>query len=380
MAEQGENALIVLVGQPAIVTNSTIAGIIDEAAESGQFAGVFGALNGIAGVLEGKLVDLDAQKHKTIEGLRQTPGSVLAGRHRLLEADEAARFIEVLGANEIGTVFVLGGKSAPGVLRYLQDAAAAANYPLIALGAPHCVQNDVNIGDHNAGYGSAARYVAATVRDAARDIASSEDTIAVLEFPGDKSGWLAAASVLARDENSPAPHTILLPERPKTIEAIVDEVRRAYHKHGYALAITTSGVKSNSGDLLDGPALAEVLGSQIGVPTHFERISSLVRSSQISATRADTEEAYHLGLLLVRLATDDCSGYFAALQRDGLGSERGGYKSVDGTVRLDQIDEAPRQLPDEYIAENGFGPSDAFQSWLRPLVGSQVSDYVSLEL
>jgi hypothetical protein len=84
--------------------------------------------------------------------------------------------------------------------------------------------------------------------------------------------------------------------------------------------------------------------------------------------------------LLVRLATDDTSGYFAALQRDGMGSEKGGYKSVDGTVRIDQIDSAPRRLPAEFIAEGGFGPSDAFISWLKPLVGSQVSEYVSLDL
>lgn len=380
MAERGENALIVLVGQPTIVTNSTIAGIIDEAAESGQFAGILGALNGIAGVLEGKLVDFDAQKHKTIEGLRRTPGSVLAGRHRVLNESEAAQFIEVFRANEIGTVFVLGGSAAPGVLRYLQNAAAAAGYPLLVLGAPLCAQNDINIGDHSAGFGSSARFVVNAVRDAARDAESSEETISVLEFPGAYSGWLAAASALARSEQHSAPHAILLPERPKPLEAVVDEIRRAYHKHGHALAVTASGAKSSAGDALDGPSLAAILEAQIGVPTRFERISSQVRSSQISAARGDAEEAHHLGVLLVRLATDDCTGYFAALQRDGLGSEKGGYKSVDGTVRLDQIDSAPRLLPDEYIAENGFGPSESFQSWLRPLVGSLVSEYVSLEL
>jgi 6-phosphofructokinase 1 len=379
MAERGENALIVLVGQPTIVTNSTIAGIIDEAAESGQFAGVFGALNGIAGVLDGKLVDLDAQKRKTIEGLRHTPGSVLSGRHRILEADEAGKFIEVLSANEIGTVFILGGHAAPGVMQYLEKAAAEANYPLLVLGAPLCAQNDVNIGDHNAGFGSAARAVASTMRDAARDAASCEETVIVLEFPGQYSGWLAAASALARTEKTPAPHVIVLPESPKQTEAVVDEVRRAYHKYGYAVVVTASGSKNNSGVLLDGHSLAAILEEQINVSTRFERFSSLMRSAQVSVARGDAEEAYHLGNLLVNLATDDTSGYFAALQRDSLGSEKGGYKSVDGTVRLDQIDSAPRKLPAEFIDESGFGPSDAFINWLRPLVGSQVSEYVSLD-
>jgi 6-phosphofructokinase 1 len=379
MAERGENALIVMVGQPTIVTNSTIAGIIDEAAESGEFAGVFGALNGIAGVLDGKLVDLDAQKHKTIEGLKHTPGSVLSGRHRILEAEETAKFIEVLSANEIGTVFVLGGHDAPGVMQYLQNAADEANYPLITLGAPLCAQNDVNIGDHTAGFGSAARAVANAMRDAARDAASCEENIIVIEVPG-VTGWLAAATALARTENFPAPHVIVLPESPKQTEAVVDEVRRAYHKYGYAVAVTASGTKNNSGNILDGAALAAALEAGINVPTRFERINSLVRSAQASVARGDAEDAHRLGVLLVRLATDDTSGYFAALQRDGVGSEKGGYKSVDGTVRVDQIENAPRKLPAEYIAEGGFGPSDAFISWLKPLVGSQVSEYVSLDL
>jgi 6-phosphofructokinase 1 len=379
MAERGENALIVLVGQPTIVTNSTIAGIIDEAAESGEFAGVFGALGGIAGVLDGKLVDLDAQKHKTIQGLRHTPGSVLSGRHRLLEAEEAARFVEVLSANKIGTVFVIGGHAAPGVMQYLQKAADDAQYPLITLGAPLCAQNDINIGDHTAGFGSAARAVIGAVRDAALDAASCEENITVIEVPG-ATGWLAAATALARTENSPAPHVIVLPESPKQTEAVVDEVRRAYHKYGYAVAVTASGTKNNSGTILDGAALAEALEAAINVPTRYERIGSLVRSSQASAARGDSEDAYRLGILLVRLATDEVSGYFAALQRDGVGSEKGGYKSVEGTVRIDQIENAPRKLPADFIAEGGFGPSDAFISWLKPLVGSQVSEYVSLDI
>lgn len=380
MAERGDNALIILVGQPTTVTNSTIAGIIDEAAESGEFAGVFGALNGIAGILDGKLIDLDAQKHKTIQGLKHTPGSVLSGRHRVLDEAEAAGFIEIFRANEIGTVFVLGGLYAPGVLSYLQDAAKTADYPLTILGAAICAQNDLNVGDHSAGFGSAAKYVVNATRDAARDAASSEESISILEFPGTHSGWLAAAAALARDPHSTAPHAVLLPEHPQELEIAIDEIRRAYHKHGYAVAVTTPGVKSTSGEVLDAPGLAAIVETQIGVPTRYERISSLARSAQANVTRADGEESYHLGELLVRLATDDCSGYFAALQRDGLGSERGGYKSVDGTARIDQIDPAPRLLPKEYIAENGFGPSEAFTAWLRPLIGSLATEYVSLEL
>ena len=136
MAQRGENCLIVVAGQPTAVTNSTIAGIIDEVGEGVHIADVFGAIAGVGGIADGKLTDLGAQKRKTIEGLRRTPGSVLSGRHRLLSEEDAGRIIETLRANEIGTVFFLGGLPAVGLLRFLLAAAEKAGYPLQALGAP----------------------------------------------------------------------------------------------------------------------------------------------------------------------------------------------------------------------------------------------------
>src|SRR5688572_20878341 len=109
MAERGENCLIAVAGHPTTVTNSTIAGIIDEAGKGMQIADIFGAVAGVPGLLDGRLVDMGAQKRKTIEGLRRTPGSVLAGRHRMLTDDDTGALIGALRSNEIGALLLLGG-------------------------------------------------------------------------------------------------------------------------------------------------------------------------------------------------------------------------------------------------------------------------------
>jgi len=350
MAERGENCLIAVTGQPTAVTNSVIAGILDEVGEGVHIADVFGATTGVAGIADGKLVDLGAQKRKTIEGLRRTPGSVLSGRHRVLKEDESARFVEVLRANEIGTLFLVGGLPAVGLLQYFIQAAEKENYPLVALAAPVSAENDVNAGDHTPGYGSAARFVATTVRDAARDAAGAEEPILVIEILGKTSGWLAASSALARDEQSAAPHAIILPERAPEREALVDELRRAYQKHGYAVAVTTEGAKDSSGNSLDGVALSTLLASELGVPSRLEKLGATARSAGANVARADGEEAYNMGSLMVRLAGDDCSGYLVSIQRDAhQGNDRNdrerGYRSIEGTARLDQVGDSAKVLP-----------------------------------
>jgi 6-phosphofructokinase 1 len=386
MAQRGENCLIVVAGQPTAVTNSTIAGIIDEVGEGVHISDVFGATQGVTGIADGKLSDLGAQKRKTIEGLRRTPGSVLSGRHRVLSDEDAARIIETLRANEIGTVFFLGGLPAVGLTRFLISAAEKANYPLIALGAPLSSENDVNAGSHTPGFGSAARFVASTLRDVGRDAASAEEPITVVEILGDETGWLAAASALARDAQHPAPHAVLVPEHAVDAEAVVDELRRAYQKYGYVVVVTTQGAHSTGGDALDGNGISQLLSEKLGLATRLEKWGATARSSGANIARADAEEAYLLGSLLVRLAGDECSGYVVTVQRDtSERPERGdretrerGYRSVEGTARLDQVGDTPRTLPENAISESGTQITSEFLDYIKPLIGGALSEYVSL--
>jgi len=381
MAERGENCLIAVAGHPTTVTNATIAGIIDETGQDANISEVFGAVAGVQGILEGKLVDMGAQKRKSIEGLRRTPGSVLSGRHRVFSESDATALIEVLRANEIGVLFMLGGLPAIGLLRYFIDAAGKADYPLTALGIALSAENDVAAGDHTPGYGSAARFAAGAARDAGRASAADEQPLLVLECLGAQTGWLAASTALARDAHNPAPHAIITPERPVDLENLVEDLQRAYHKHGYVVAVTTEGAKDTNGNSLDGPTLTSMLSQRLNIAGRYDRPGSLARVGQAAVARADSDNAYNVGSLAVRLAGDECSGYVVTVQRDSHGGERGdkGYKSVEGTARLEQVSDSPRLLPAEYLSENGTNVTDAFLDWARPLMGGALPEYSSLD-
>lgn len=380
MAERGSNCMIAVAGHATSVTNSAIAGVIDEAGQGASINEIYGAAAGVAGLAEGKIVDMGAQKHRTIEGLRRTPGSVLAGRHRLLTDAEAPALIEALRSREVGTLLLLGGSTAIGILKYFIHAAEQAKYPLVALGIPLSAENDVPAGDHTPGYGSAARCAASAARDAGRAAAAGEEPVLVLELLGQETGWLAAAAAGARDAHNPAPHAILVPERPVDLDSLIDELRRAYQKFGYAVAVTTEGATAASGEKLHGQALSALLRERLGLAVRYDCPGSLCRVAQSTVARADADEAYHLGSLAVRLADDECSGYVLTLQRDGFTADRDkGYKAVEGTAHVDQMDGKPRQLPAEYLSESGTQVTETFLDWIRPLLGGALPDYVTVD-
>lgn len=380
MAERGENCLIAVAGHPTTVTNSTIAGIIEESGRGMHIADVYGAAAGVAGVVDGKLADMGAQKRKVIEGLRRTPGSVLSGRHRLLSDSDAPNLINALKAQNIGLLFLLGGLPALGLARFFINAAAQADYPLLVLGIPLAAENDVPTGDHTPGYGSAARFAASATRDAGRAAASGEEPLLVLELLGAQTGWLAASTVLARDAQNPAPHAVLVPERPVNLETLTDELRRAYQKYGYVVAITTEGAKDTDGNSLNGDTLTRVMSERLGLAGRCDKPGALARVAQSFVARADADNAYNLGALAVRLAGDDCSGYELIVQRDTHSSDRGdkGYRSVEGTTRFDQVSDGPRFLAEQYLNETGTNINDAFADWARPLIGGALTEYTSL--
>lgn len=382
MAQSGtkdENALIIVVGAPTTVTNSTIAGIIDEAGQGNHLLDIFGAPSGTGNLLDGKLVDLGAQKRKVIEGLRRTPGSVLAGRVRDLGEGDGAAVIGTLRQREIGTVFILGGLRAVHLLHYLADAAPKANYPLSVLAIPLSAENEVEAGDHTPGYGSAARFAAGAARDASLAAASGEEPLLVIEYLGAQCGWLAASTALGREESRPAPHAILVPEKAVNLEQLVDELRRAYLKYEHAVVVTTQGAKATDGTALDGANLLPILQERLNLKGRLDKPGSLAQTTQAALARADGEEAYNMGSLAVRLSEDGCSNYLMIVQRDP-SADRGdkGYRSLEGTARLDQVPTSPRLLPENYLNEHGTNVTDAFTDWCRPLVGGALPEYTSL--
>jgi 6-phosphofructokinase 1 len=375
---RGENCLIAVAGAPTSVTNSALAGILDEMGKSSDIGDIYGAVAGFTGLLDGKVIDLGAQKRKVIEGLRRTPSSVLSGRHRPLAEADSAPLVAALREHQIGSLFLLGGLPAVEAARFVLAAANAAGLEINVLVVPLSAENEVDAGDHTPGYGSAARFASVLAREAGRAAQGGEEPVLVLEIAGAASGWLAAASVLARDAQNAAPHSIILPEQPVDAESLVEELKRAVQKYGYALAVTTEGAHDTQGNSLDGAALAELLEDKLNLPTRFDRLGITSRVSGANISRIDSDEAYDLAGLAVRLSDDGCSGFVVALGRDGDAKSEKGYKTIEKTLPLDQIVDQPRVLPAEFINESGTGVTPAFLEWIKPLAGGAMPDYASL--
>ena len=295
----------------------------------------------------------------------------------MIDDEEAAQIVEVLKLNAIGTLFLIGGLPTLGLLRLIIEKAAGAEHELVALGIPAAAENEVEGGDHTPGYASAARFAAIAARDSAHAATAGEEPILVQEYLGSQVGWLPAATSLARDEGNRAPHAILFPERAVEAEAVVDEARRAYQKNGYAMIVTSEGAKDTAGNSLAGAQLTQLLAQNLSLPVRFDRPGSLARVTQTSVARVDAEEAHNIGALAARLADDECSGYLVTVGREGAGER--GYKSLEGTAHLSQVEDAPRVLPADFIAEDGLDVSDAFTDWVKPLVGGALPDYVALD-
>ena len=374
---RGENGLIVAAGAPTAVTNSVIAGILDQVGEGADLLEVWGAVAGLPGVLDDRIIDLGMQKHKTIENLRRTPGSVLSGRTRVLDEDEGPRLIEALRKREIGTLFFVGGLPAVEGAKFALQAASDADYELSVLCIPASPENEVNVGDHCPGYGSAARFAAIATRDAGRGAQGGEEPIVVLEFGGAGAGWLAASTALARDEENPAPHAILLPESPTDFDELAEEMRRAHQKYGYVVVVTADAAQDKEGNALDAATLTEMLSERLNLPARYDRLGLSASVSGANIAHADAAEAYGLGQLAVRLSDDDLSGYALALGREGEGKGDKGYKVVESTLQLDQVEELPRPLNPEYIGQ-GNGVSEEFLEWARPLLGGALPEYAAL--
>ncbi len=222
-------------GGPTAVINASLAGVVQEALRHDVIEGVYGMVHGIEGLLREALVDLRRETAETIEGLKHTPSAALGScRHRLSAADYA-QALQVLRAHGIRYFMYIGGNDSADTAHRLAALAAQENYELRVIGVPKTVDNDLVETDHCPGHPSVARWLAVAVRDAGLDSAAIGvvDTVKVIETMGRDTGWITAATALAREREGDPPHLIYLPERPLQRERFLADVERVYQERGH---------------------------------------------------------------------------------------------------------------------------------------------------
>jgi 6-phosphofructokinase 1 len=403
MADLVGNCIVAQSGGPTAVINASVAGVIEEAYKHEQIEEVYGAINGILGVLNEDIVDLSEEKNSTIKGLLYTPAAALGScRYKLAfgssDAGAAAkaqrdceRILEVFKAHNIRYFFYAGGNDSMDTADKVSKLAQQQGYDLRVIGVPKTVDNDLPFTDHCPGYGSVIKYNATTVMEAARDTEamSTADTCNLIEVMGRNAGWIAAGAVLAKRCEEDGPHIILLPEVPFTEEKLVGDVANALTAYNRCVVVVGEGLRGPDGKLISFmsgkfekdafghtqlggvvEALRAIIEEKVGVKCRTTKLGTVQRAASHIASRADRDNAYLTGSRAVQLAVEGQSDVMVILTRDGAGDS---VKFGTATVALADVANNEKKLPREWINEAGTLPNEKFIEYARPLIQGEVA-------
>ena len=383
-------------GGPTAVINSSICGAIEEARKHKEIVAMYGSIHGILGVLHENMIDLNRESPKTISLLRQTPSSSLGSSRYKLKEEDYDRILKVLAAHDIRYFFIAGGNDSMDTANRVFKMAREKGYELSVMGLPKTVDNDLPITDHCPGYGSVARWLALSVRDAGLDTEAiyTSDTIKVVETMGRNAGWITAATALARQRPNDAPHIILLPEIPFSRDKFLSDVERVYRKLGYALITCCEGLRDENGDYLTasqrsldtdrfghrqlggvGETLCGIIAEGLKIKARADKPGTIQRVSALLASPVDVEEAYATGAQAVKHAVEGKSGWMVTLEREP-GAE---YACKTGIVSLEEVANREKKVPREFINAEGTGVTGAFLEYVTPLIGGPLPEYARLE-
>ncbi len=402
------NALYIQSGGVTSVINATACGLIEASRRySLQIDRLFAAEDGMLGVLEERLIDTTLESTEDIVRLKETPGGAFgSGRHFLgsfaTNPRAYSRLRDVFSAHGIGYLFLNGGNGSMAALHEISLAMQALGYPLTCIGIPKTVDNDLFGTDTCPGFGSVAKYVAVSIREAGFDVAAMAKTstkIFVLEAMGRHSGWIAAAAGLASEREGDPPHLLLFPEVPFNPDEFLTRVQSIVSAYGYCVIVAAEGVLDTEGrELMEtathdaeghacvagvGQLVARLIQDRLGFKYHWALADYLQRSARHLSSAVDVAQAYELGVNAVELAIRGENGVMLTLER----VSDIPYEWKLGVLPLAQVAGFERKIPKEFIADDGFHITQACRDYLLPLIQGEsfphfkdgLPDYVRLK-
>ncbi len=399
MSELVGNLLVAQSGGPTSVINSSLAGVIREAGKHEAIEEIYGGANGILGILNEELLDINDERVKTIVGLRYTPAAALGTcRYKIdfkKKPEKAARdmdrLFEVFQAHNIRYFFYIGGNDSQDTSHKIHEEAVKRSYDLRVIGVPKTIDNDLPHTDNCPGYGSAIKYNAATVMEVGIDVASmatDDGSCCIIEAMGRSAGWIAAGTVLAKRGN-PAnpPHIILLPEFPFEEEKFLAKVKETVDTYKYCIVVVGEGIKHPNGeevgadksrlDAFGHPVLAgaaeklkELVQGRLSTKTRTVLLGYAQRAAEHFASLTDANNAFACGEAAVRAAVAGQSGYMVKIVREA--QSNGSAKWSTGLQPLADIANVEHFVPRDWISEDGFLPNEKFVEYARPLIEGEV--------
>ena len=376
-------------GGVTAVINASACGVIETARKHKNKLGkVYAGVNGILGALSEDMIDTTAESAKTIAGLRYTPGGAFgSARYKLKGLDqnraEYERLIEVFKAHDIGYFFYNGGGDSMDTAHKVSQIGTELGYPVVCIGVPKTVDNDLPITDTCPGFGSVAKYVAVSTREAALDVASMARTstrVFILEVMGRHAGWIAAAAGLAGEKEGDPPHVILFPEIPFDEAAFLARVKDCVTKYEYCVVVVSEGAQYADGRFLAeaggkdafghaqlggvAATIAQLVKAKLGFKFHYAIADYLQRAARHVASKVDVEQAYACGKAAVELALKGKNAVMPTIVRK---SDKP-YRWTVGSVPLAEVANKEKMMPRDFITADGFAITPACRKYLAPLI------------
>ncbi len=383
------NAFYAQSGGVTAVINATACGVIQAARQRGDvIRAVYAGRNGIIGALTEDLIDTSQESDEAIAALKHTPAGAFGScRYKLKGLDENRaqyeRLIEVFKAHDIGYFFYNGGGDSQDTTLKVAQLSKALGYPLVCIGIPKTVDNDLAITDNCPGFGSVAKYVAVSVREAGFDVASMAKTstrVFILEVMGRHAGWIAAAAGLAATRPGDPPHIILFPEMAFDQERFLARVRECVEQYEYCVVVVSEGLKNAEGKFLSeagtrdafghaqlggvAPQIAVLIKQALGYKYHWAVSDYLQRAARHIASAMDVAQAYAVGYAAVNMALTGKNAVMPTIVRK---SDQP-YQWEIGEVKLEDVANVEKKMPRSYLTEDGFGITEACRRYLAPLI------------
>ena len=400
-------------GSPTAVFNTCLYGAIEAAKQHPEIQNTYGMVHGVGGLLKGDLIDLGRQNPKTLEGLKNASSAALASSRDAFADEDSGRALEICKKYKIRFLIYMGDKAAMSTVNRLAEFADSAGYPLCCMGIPHSVENNLGFTDHCFGYGTAARSNAIMTRNVGRDAEALGVTegVKIIETLGRNSGWLAAATALAKDSDDfdtasgfdtlrdsttgstqatqskdSGPHLIYLPESGLDAPQFLADVEAIYRRLGYCLVTVSEGVKDKGGSFLDprepptggvGAYLCNLIANQLKLKASCDKLGTLSRLAVQTASEVDSGEAFMAGQAAVRRAVDGMNGFMITISRHL--DPKKPYSSSIGMVRLRLGAQSEKAVPENFINKAGNFVTEAFWTYALPLIGERLPEDVRLE-
>jgi ATP-dependent phosphofructokinase / diphosphate-dependent phosphofructokinase len=403
-----KNAFYAQSGGVTAVINASACGVLQTGRQYPEKIGkIYAGRNGIIGALTEDLIDTSLESEAVIAALKHSPGAAFGScRYKLRSIHEHRaqyeRLIEVFRAHDIGFFFYNGGGDSQDTAYKVSQFSAGLAYPIVCVGIPKTVDNDLAITDCSPGFGSAAKYVATSIREAAFDLAAmclTSTKVFALEVMGRHAGWATAACALAAEEEGGAPHVLLLPEVAFDEGRFLAKVEECLRLYGNCVIAASEGVKGPDGEFLSAsgvkdafghaqlggvaPVITNLISAKLGYKCHWAVPDYLMRSARHIASETDIQQAYAVGRAAVEFAIAGKSAVMPAIRR--LSDVPYRWDVIEAP--LSEVANREKLLPPDFISADGFGITETARRYLAPLIVGEayppfkngLPDYVKLQ-